>query len=580
MTKTDFNLRWFDVAVGCFLWAVATSAVYAGYEAPCYIDGCQSADGRFQITAVQTERGRSVHGPHRWEFVWTDTKTGQSRRYAAQGLQDGQIYAQLFLAPNGETFALWNGATLFSRGQSHMHGPPDLHYQEDSPKWREREEFSHRLLIYDARDGALKKQIGVGDLIRDDEWKYVTRVFNRVAFGTPFHGRNPKQTPRTHYAWYLVSPDYTVLQLQVGEPRKPRTIFVSLVDGTIYPDGHKFDDAATIPVKPYQGDDHLPASGTWWGEAYTPSLDPVRKAGTYRIDTIEQAFPAEHEPKNLPAFKTGQVELIAEGYKKADTPSWLNRNGKDPERLLFTDLEAGALYAVVPSTKQPVELRAGATRGRIWNGQTFYGLVDGKICKWDVHGKKDPEVLVSVGHQGGEVSVNDLVVSERGLIYFTTLKDPNKGRLSVLDPVTKKVTVLFDGEDEPTLANANGIALSTSDRFLYVGISNYKDLKHSGIYAFPIRDDGTIDVAAGKARPRISIPSPDGIVVDRSGNVYFTAGDSVHVYSAWARPLAKIKIPKGSGTNLCFGRYEGFQHALYITTNNAVYVVETPSGGL
>ncbi len=146
--------------------------------------------------------------------------------------------------------------------------------------------------------------------------------------------------------------------------------------------------------------------------------------------------------------------------------------------------------------------------------------------------------------------------------------------------MTKKVTVLFDGEDEPTLANPNGIALSNGDRFLYVGISNYKNLKHSGIYAFPIRHDGTIDVAAGKAKPRIGIPSPDGIVVDKAGNVFFTAGDSVHVHNEWAQPLAKIKIPKGSGTNLGFGKHDRLKNALYITTNNAVYVVETPFGGM
>jgi sugar lactone lactonase YvrE len=561
------------------LWTLASSTVHAGYEPPCYIDGCQSADGRFQITAVQSERGRSVHGPHRWDFVWTDTKTGQSRRYAAHGLQDGQIYAQLFLAPDGETFAVWNGITIFSRGQSNMHGPPDLHYKEDSPKWRLREEFSRRLLIYNAKDGSLKKHLGVGDLIREDEWKYVSRQFNRVHFGTPFNGRNHKATPRGHYAWYLVSPDYTVLQLQVGDPKKLRTVSVSLVDGTVYPDGHKFDDVAKTPVKPYQGDDHLPASSPWWLESYTPSLDPVRKAGTYRIDPIENVFKAENEPKKLPDFKTGPVELVAAGYKKADTPSWLNRSGKDPERLLFTDLDASALYALPLGGQKPVELRAGATRGRVWNGRIFCGVIDGKICRWDILSGKEPEVLVSVGHQGGEVSVNDLVVSERGLIYFTTLKDPDKGRLSVVDPATKKVTVLFDGEKEPTLANPNGIALSRGERFLYVGISNYKNLKHSGVYAFPIDSAGLIDVAAGKAKPRIGVPSPDGIAIDREGNVYFTAGDAVHVYNEWARPLAKIKIPKGSGTNLSFGKHDRLKNALYITTNNAVYVVETPVGG-
>ena len=51
------------------------SFVHAGYEQPAYIDGCQSTDGRFVITAEQTLRGKTVHGPHKWEFIWKDTNS-------------------------------------------------------------------------------------------------------------------------------------------------------------------------------------------------------------------------------------------------------------------------------------------------------------------------------------------------------------------------------------------------------------------------------------------------------------------------------------------------------------------------
>ena len=84
---------------------------------------------------------------------------------------------------------------------------------------------------------------------------------------------------------------------------------------------------------------------------------------------------------------------------------------------------------------------------------------------------------------------------------------------------------------------------------------------------------------AGKTKPRIPVKAPDGIVTDRSGNVYFTAGSTVHVYTPYAQPIGKIKIPKGSGTNLCFGGNDRFARTLFITTWNAVYAVETPFGG-
>ena len=177
----------------------------------------------------------------------------------------------------------------------------------------------------------------------------------------------------------------------------------------------------------------------------------------------------------------------------------------------------------------------------------------------------------SRGVGGREVSLNDLAISARGLLYFTTLKDPDKGRLSVVDVATKTVKVLFDGEDEPALANANGIALSPDERFLFVGISNYKNRKHSGVHCFPIRADGTLDVATGKAKPWADVKSPDGIAVDPAGNVFITTGGVVEAYDRYARPWGKVAIPQGSGTNLCFGGEQG--ETLYITTENAVYMV-------
>ena len=402
--------------------------------------------------------------------------------------------------------------------------------------------------------------------------------FNRVEWLRPYDHLEFKQTPREAYAFTRVSPDYTVLAFQVGSHKAPREIRVSLIDGTILPNDSDELSSRKQPVRMYAGDDHIPKNGGAWLEAYTPAIDPVRDSGTYRIDTIDEAFPRDNAPKKLPDFSIGDVELLVDGLTKGDTPSWLPKHGNKPEeagRLIFTDLEAGVLYSL-NSQSDRTELLAGATRGRV-SGRTFYGLIDGRIASRGLVGKPvAPSVIVETGR---EVSLNDMTVSARGLLYFTTLKDPDKGRLSMVDPKTGNATVLFDGESYPTLANPNGIALSRAERFLYVGISNYKNRKHSGVYAFPILADGTIGVASGMARPRIPIKAPDGIATDRQGNVYFTAGNTVHVYTPYAIPLGKIKIPKGSGTNLCFGGSDRFQRTLFITTWNAVYSVDTPIGG-
>ncbi len=555
------------------LGACLISPAHAGYEAPPHIDGCQSMDGRFVITAEMTHRGKTSHGPHKWDFVYRDTQKDITTRFPAGGIQGGQIYAQLFMAPDGETFALFNHVTLWEPEKSHMHGPKDLPFREDTDQWRNDPRFSRRVIIY-RKDGSIVKELSVADILQPEEWETAGRSFNRIHWLEAYDGLNFKATPRSQYAFYRVSPDYTVLEVLATRPRSrrsspPRVVRISLVDGRILPTDAKLPPQKT-PVRPFQGDDHLPKSGAAWKESYTPSLDPVRTAGAYKIVSAAEAFPQSKAPKKLPPFSHGAVTLIQDGFIKADTPTWLAKptGKKVPSRLLFADLEQSRLFQLVEPGKVETAL-AGATRGRVGPGNVWYGLFDGAICSWQMGAK--PEVLLNADALGREVSLNDLAVSSRGLIYFTTLKDPAKGRLSVFDPATKKVRVLFDGEKELTLANPNGIALSRKERFLYVGVSSYKNRSHSGVYCFPLRADGSIDLETGKAKKWANVKAPDGIAVDRRGNVFFTAGNKVHAFDPSGRAWGTIKIPRGSGTNLAFDESGS---TLFITTFNALYRVE------
>lgn len=554
----------------CLLILVGT--VHAGYEQPCYIDGGQSADGRFVVTAAATELGKTVHGPNRWSFTWKDTQSGQTATFPAQGVQAGQVYGQLYVAPDGETFALWNHVTLWTSGKSEMHGPHDLPYHEESESWRKREEFSRRLIVY-RKDGTIVKELGVGDFLQPDEWMSVGRVFNRVHWIQPYDKLDPKQTARPQYAYCRVSPDYTVLEFRPVPPRsrrEPRVVRVSLTDGRLLTE--ELSDPRKVPVRPFCDDDQLPHTAPGWRENYVPSLDPVRSPGTFRIQSAAEAWPRDKAPKQ-PPFSVGEVRLLSQGYKKADTPAWLPKasGGKSAGALLFTDLDQSKLFLLTPPTTV-TEARAGATRGKVGPDGRFYGIIDGTLASW--RPGEEPQTILAPADR--ELSLNDLVLSARGRLYFTTLKDPEKGRLSVVDVARKTVRVLFDGESEASLWNPNGIALSPDERFLFVGISSYKNLGRSGVYCFPILADGSIDVALGRAAPWAPIKSPDGIAVDKAGNVYFTAGGVVQVFDRYARPWGTIKIPRGSGSNLGFGGEN--QQTLYVTTFDALYAVDVQGG--
>ena len=185
--------------VAVALLAFGTSA-YAGYAADSYIDGCQSLDGRYVVTAELVE-GKQLRGPFKWKFVWKDTKTGKTIESDAQGVQGGQVYAQLFLAPDGETFALFNHVIMWWPGESADHAHEKLPKDRENPAWREQDVFKKRHMIY-RKDGTLLKEFAVGDFLQPEEWSEVAVAFNRVHWISDYPGLSYRKTPRSQYAFY------------------------------------------------------------------------------------------------------------------------------------------------------------------------------------------------------------------------------------------------------------------------------------------------------------------------------------------------------------------------------------------
>src|SRR5690242_11718120 len=78
----------------------------AGHTRPGYVDGCQSPDGRYVVTAESLKDPRGQDG---WRFTWKDTKTGETHTGWLVGIPYGLdhfrvAYAHIFVPPGGETF--------------------------------------------------------------------------------------------------------------------------------------------------------------------------------------------------------------------------------------------------------------------------------------------------------------------------------------------------------------------------------------------------------------------------------------------------------------------------------------------
>ena len=530
----------------CIALLALPSLARAGYEPPPYIDGCRTADGRFVVTAEPVDK-LTIHGPNRWQFVWTDTKEKKTVRFDAKGVNGGQIFGHLFVAPDGETFALWNHIVLWTPGKSEMHGPKDLPYHEDTDDWRKREEFSRRLIIY-RKDGSIIKELGVGDLVQPEEWETIGRMFNRVSWIVPYPGLSWKQMIRTGYAFYRVSPDYTVLEFRVtpsraAKDKSGRVVRVSLIDGKILPDDAKLK-GDNLPVRPFRGADYPPDNEPKTRESYVPSLDPVREEG--KLTWMA--------PPPLVDLK-----LVKGDFKKLDTPAWL----PSEKCLAFTDLDAGKLYRL--DGEKVTEWRAGG-RGKMGPDGQWYGIIDGKLVAWK-SGNEPIAVLKESGVK--ELSLNDLTISNNNLLYFTTLKDPEKGRVTVVNLKTGTATVCYDAEKHPELSNPNGIAVSPDGKTLFVAVSNYKDRKKAGIYRFALAADGTFDPTEGKKAKWAAPAAPDGITFGPDGRLYCTDGSLVRIYGTDGKETGTIKIPQDSGTNITFGGPDG--RTLYVTANKALF---------
>lgn len=565
--------------------ALGAAPVRAGHETPPYIDGCQSPDGRFVVTAERVTdpaagakggpaKPNPVHGPHKWRFTWKDTQSGKSHTFEPAGLSAGAIYAQLYIAPDGETFALFNPLKFHTPDKSGMHGKPAV--EKGQPGYETQENFSRRIVVY-RKDGAVIKELGVADILKPEEWGSVICVFGRVEWLAEYPGFKWKSAPRMPYAFCRVSPDYSVLEFRPkpvrGDKSGGRIVRVSLTDGRILPDDQKPADPAKIPVRPFVGPEIVPEGPdrAKMIDGYQPSLDPVRVAGKFpdlaaaeapapAADRPAKGKAADDKPAAGPAVK---LDLLKDGLTKADTPTWLTGE----KCLLFTDLEGGKTYRLDPPDAVSVA-RPESARGKAGPDGRMYAAMGGRLVAWKPGA--EPEVILEKAAGGRELSLNDLAVSPDGrFLYFTTLKDPDKGRLSIVDLKARTVAVAFDGEAEPTLANPNGVAVSPDGKSLYVGISNYKNKKASGVYRFPIGADGSLDISAGKAAKWGAVTGPDGIAAAPDGTVLLTAGGEVVFLSPEGRKTRSIKIPKGSGTNLCLGGEDG--RTLFVTTNNALY---------
>jgi gluconolactonase len=180
-------------------------------------------------------------------------------------------------------------------------------------------------------------------------------------------------------------------------------------------------------------------------------------------------------------------------------------------------------------------------------------------------------------------SPNDLVFGRDGSLYFT---DPPYGLTKTFDDPGREIGwngVYRLGPDGGVsvlvkdLKAPNGIGLSPDGRTLYVGQS---DGERPFVMAYDLAPDGTVSngrVFFDTSPLRKTGPgAPDGLKVDRHGNVFTTGPGGVLVLSPEGKHLGTI-LTGVPTANCAFGDDGG---TLYITANDKLCRVRTTTKGL
>ncbi|HEX3681985.1 MAG TPA: SMP-30/gluconolactonase/LRE family protein [Bryobacteraceae bacterium] len=303
---------------------------------------------------------------------------------------------------------------------------------------------------------------------------------------------------------------------------------------------------------------------------------------------------------------SAKIERVATGFKWTEGPVWIHAG-----YLLFADIPSNSIRKWTPGEGASIWMQPSGYKGSApyggpepgSNGMTLDSrgrlTVAGHAQRdvWRLE-SMDPQGQVTIlaeRYQGKRLnSPNDVIYKSDGALYFTdppygfrtqSDQDPDKelrvnGVYRIPHAIDQKPGAPPDDSQlelvVTDLPRPNGIAFSPDEKYLYVDNSEPQkvwvryevhadgSLSRGGKLFF----DATSDTAPG---------APDGMKVDRSGNIYSAGPGGVWIFSPEGKHLGTIRMPE-KVANVAWGDEDG--KTLYITASSSVYRVRTNVGGV
>ena len=270
--------------------------------------------------------------------------------------------------------------------------------------------------------------------------------------------------------------------------------------------------------------------------------------------------------------RNAKLEKVATGFGFTEGPIW------DPAGFLYvSDETSNKIFRVYPNGKKEEVIALGDPDGNTFDRQ--HRLIDcASVLRAIIEVTPDGKYKILADRYEGKKlnSPNDVIVGPDGALYFT---DPT------LDLVKgEKQEIPFQGVyrlDESgnlrlltkDLIQPNGLAFSPDGKRFYVDDDHKRNIR-----VYDVTADGTLSTGRifGEETGGKDDGVPDGIKVDKSGNLFITGPKGIWVWDAKGNHLGTIVMPE-QPANLTWGDKD--YRTLYITATTSVYRLETKTQG-
>jgi gluconolactonase len=310
----------------------------------------------------------------------------------------------------------------------------------------------------------------------------------------------------------------------------------------------------------------------------------------------------------VPANAT--LERVATGFDKwTEGPAW-TREGS----LMFAEIPANNIIKLVPGQPATVFMHPSGYKGTEpykgpepgSNGMTLdakgrltvAGHAGRTVWRFESLDPKAQVTVLADSYQGKKLSSpNDLVYKSDGSLYFTdppyglpSHDDSDPAKELQVNGVYRIPAALQQKPGAPPdrdklqlvigdLARPNGIVFSPDEKYLYIAESGKKVWLR-----YRVQPDGSVtggalflDPFADKTTDPKAMGGPDGIRVDKKGNLYGSGPGGVWIISPDGKHLGTVKVPERVA-NVAWGGKDA--KTLYITASTSIYRIKLKIPGV